>query len=377
MKQFLPRFQNCIIGGNSTLKDALKAITESGALMACVTDKSRKLLGILTDSDIRKALLLGAKIEDSIGPWTNASPIFASHSLGEDELRNLSVAEGIREIPLVDSRGNLVDIFVAVIHDHRVDIDHDREQGKSGHPNESLRQPNSMLLLAGGKGTRLRSIVNDRPKPLAEVGGRPILETVITNAAAQGISRFYVAVNYMADKIIEHLRASSYKGLEIEVLREEEFLGTAGCVGMLPKDLREPFIVANADVLTNVNYLSLLDHHRRESATLTCVVRSHQMTVPFGVVQVQDGQITEIIEKPNVTNLVNTGIYVLNPDVVHEVESNSYLDMPVLIQKLASKGRKISPFFMHEYWMDIGRPDDFHQANQEYSEHFGSKLHDI
>ena len=302
-----------MIGTSATLKDALKAITESGALMACVTCESGRLLGILTDSDIRKALLSGAKIEESINPWINFTPIFANHSLSEEELRKLSIAEGIREIPLVDSLGNLVDIFVAVIHDHRFDPDKAHTTSKNGHIGECLAQPNSMLLLAGGKGTRLRSVVSDRPKPLAVVGGRPIIETIITNAAAQGVSRFYVSVNYMADKITKHLESPCYNDIEIKVLREAAFLGTAGCVGMLPKDLKDPFIVANADVLTNVNYLSLLEHHRRESATLTCVVRSHLMTVPFGVVQVQDGQITEIIEKPNITNLVkknpNTDIY--------------------------------------------------------------------
>jgi dTDP-glucose pyrophosphorylase len=373
MKRFLPNFRKSMIRADATLKDALRAISESGALMACLTGDDGRLQGIVTDSDVRKALLAGCDLNQLVSNWINYSPICANHALSEAELLALATSEGIREIPLIDDQERLVDIFVVMIRDHRIPEGVSSEDVPGAGTWGGLPVPNSMLLLAGGKGTRLRPVVNDRPKPLAEIGGRPILETIITRAANSGIRHFFVAVNYMGEKISEHLQQPCYDGIEFTVLQEHAVLGTAGSIGLIPRDLAEPLIVANADVLTSVNYNSLLEHHRQDRADITVVVRSEVTTVPYGVVQVENGRITGIHEKPVISHLVNAGIYVVSPDVARTVKGDSRLDMPDLIEQVLSAGGQVSPFYMHEYWVDIGRPDDFRRANDEYFEHFGSK----
>lgn len=366
--KYLPTWTASLLRPEATLRDAMRAIADAGAFMACVVDEAGRLLGILTDSDVRRALLGGADVDDSAASWMMRTPITADHRADTATLLDAAAKNDVREIPLVDEKGRVCDIFVLLMHQHRTEAQDDTVDAPALQPAVS----NAMLIVAGGLGTRLRPVVSDLPKPLAVVGSRPILETLILRAVECGIRRFLVSVNYMSEKIAAHLAGPQYAGLSIQVVHERERLGTAGSISLVKNQIREPLLVCNADILTKVPFHMVLRHHESQRASITCTVRQHRTTIPFGVVELdRDGRIERIREKPHFDSMVTTGIYVLSPEVCASVPEHTYLDMPTLIQTAISRGQPVAPFLLHEYWMDIGRPEDFERANREYHHHFG------
>ncbi|MCX6127140.1 MAG: sugar phosphate nucleotidyltransferase [Proteobacteria bacterium] len=366
--KFLPNVKDCIVAYTATIKDGLAAIGKSGAQLAAVVDSKGVLLGIFTDSDARRAILAGASVSDSIATYLGTNPVVGRFDAEPDELRQLAQSEGIREIPLIDSDGRLADVFVVVAHEQRMSIQLIDHSSASTVP-----LSNPMFLIAGGMGTRLRAVVNDRPKPLAVVGGKPIIQTIIQNAVASGIHKFYVSVNYQAELIVEHLKSDCYAGLKIECLHEEEFLGTAGSLGFLGAKWNEAIVVSNADILSNISISQVLQAHCATAATATCVVRPFHVQVPFGVVELGASGVVGIVEKPVHKHIVNTGIYVLSPAASRFIRPGKRLDMPDLLRMMVEAGDKVVPFLMHEYWRDVGRPEEFVLANEEYNEIFGDR----
>jgi dTDP-glucose pyrophosphorylase len=366
--KYLPNFQDCIIGVDATIKQALSAISKSGALLAAVVDDTRKLEGIFTDSDARRAILSGALVGDSVAPYIKSNPVIGDEHAEPHDLRSIAESESIREIPLVDSEGRFVDVFVLNAHEVRVSLD---QISASAVLSKNLIY--SMVLIAGGKGTRLKPVVKDVPKPLAIVGDKPIIQTIIDNAVSAGISKFFISLNYKAELIEEHLRSEIYKDLDVTFIREKEFLGTAGSLGYFGHNWTEHIIVSNADVLTKVALDRAIDYHIATAATATCVVRPYHVQVPFGVVEIGPNGVSSIREKPTHKHVVNAGIYVFSPAVRRYVKEGERLDMPDLLQRLISSGEKVVPFLMHEYWRDIGRPEEYALANEEYHAIFGGR----
>nr|BFD31175.1 nucleotidyltransferase family protein [Pigmentibacter ruber] len=367
INKFSPTFNETILSENATLKDCLALISKSGLLITCISSyQSKRFLGILSDSDIRKALLNGASLDDSSKKWINTNPVTAHVSSSVEELFDLAHRVGKREIPLLDDHGHLADIFILGLNDIRTsEIKQKCLEAKS-------QISNYMFILAGGLGSRLRSIVNDRPKPLAIVGGKPIIETLVQQATSQGFNNFYVSTNYLADQIEEFLRSDKFSNLNINFVREKKALGTAGSIGLIKNKIHESLIVCNADILTNVQYAKILEEHEKQNADITCAVRSFQYTVPYGVVEVSDKKISNIVEKPKIDFLVNAGIYILNPRVLELIEIDQYLNMTDFITKCTLKGKKIIPYLLHEYWIDVGLPEEYLKANNEYHLHFES-----
>ena len=369
MKQlYSPTWQESVISESSTIREAIRAIDRAGALMACVVDGQNRLLGILTDSDIRKLILAGNSIDGEIGKKYNLRPVLGRQSMSTNDLILMCEEFLVRELPILDNDGCLTDIFVwRRVHPNEMEFECPMPVGAK----DTIKVP--MFINAGGKGSRLASVVSDRPKPLAEVGGRPIISTIIRRANACGISDFFISVHHMADSMNAHLSQEEYAHLRIEVLREEFPLGTAGAIGFVSQGITDPLLVSNADVLTTVPYHLLVRHHLNQKADMTCAVFQHRVEVPFGVLELDPNElcITGIKEKPSYAYLANAGIYVLSPDTCKLIEKNKRLDMPELIQTLLHQGKKVIPFLLHEYWCDIGRPSDYHQANHDFQFHFG------
>jgi dTDP-glucose pyrophosphorylase len=351
---------------NASLKDALKAITESGSLMACLENESSQLIGILTDSDIRRALLEGARLDSPAFESANLTPIIASAAAPTLELREICIKQGIREIPLVDESGCLLDVFIMGAHEIRFS-----EGEETPFPRPPLKSP--LFILAGGLGTRLRPAVSDRPKPLAMVGDQPLLGTLLRRARKCGFRQFYVATHHMSEQVEGFLNQAEFSDLKIKILKEPFQLGTAGSMGYVAEEIAAPMLVCNADVLTTVPFDKVVHFHIDERADITCVVRTHLTKVPFGVVDVSKGNITGIREKPEFENFVSSGIYVLSPDIIKMVQKEQYLDMPDLIRKCLEQGKRVRAFFLHEYWLDVGNPEDYKKANDEYETIFGKR----
>jgi NDP-sugar pyrophosphorylase family protein len=228
----------------------------------------------------------------------------------------------------------------------------------------SLRR-NTMVIMAGGKGTRLHPATENCPKPLLPVAGKPILEHIINRAQNQGFSHFVLAIHHLGHMIEEHFGNGERLGVQIDYLREQSPLGTAGALGLLNPRPDSAFVVTNGDVITDIHYGELLDFHLRHNAAATMAVRVHEWQHPFGVVQTQGVDIVGFEEKPVARTCINAGIYVLSPEVLDKMSANSHCDMPTLFEQLQTEGKRTVAYPMHEPWLDVGRPDDLNGANTE------------
>ena len=334
---------------NSSLKEVIKVLDGNGLGVALVADDDLKLYGIITDGDIRRALLKSESFQKTASEIMNANPVVAYKN---ESLKALSLRmkkNGLRQIPIIDNKGHLLEIkFQSLL--------------------SSNIRDNLVVLMAGGLGKRLSPRTNNYPKPLLKVGGKPISEIILCNFIEHGFRNFVFTLNYKGDAIRNHFGDGSFWGANISFIKEGERLGTAGALGLLPSIPDKPFIVMNSDLLTKVNFDQLLDFHIKEDCKATMCVREYDFEVPFGVVELDSNRITKIKEKPVHKFLINAGIYVLDPEVLRLIPVNEPLDMPALFAKFIDKNIRTTVFPIHEYWLDIGREMDLERANNDYSE---------
>jgi dTDP-glucose pyrophosphorylase/CBS domain-containing protein len=340
-------WEKALIGPEATFRDALKAIDATGTGMALVVDGDRRLLGVLSDGDLRRALIRGAGLEDAAIAGANREPLCIDQH--QDRAATLAMlrAHSLRQLPVLDVGRRVVGLTTI-----------------SDFLNIPIRT-NPVVIMAGGKGERLAELTRDTPKPMLKVGPRPILDTIVGNLAAQGFRRFWLAVNYKADQIERHFGDGSTLGLDIGYLREEKPLGTCGALSLLPLQ-DQPIVVTNGDILAKVDYGHVLDSHMETEALATVVVRDYQMQVPFGVVNAEEGQILRIEEKPTQSYTISAGAYVLSPGAMTLIPAGAYYDMPMLIADMIERRMSVRQQRAEGYWMDIGRPPDYAQANADF-----------
>jgi len=337
---------------SATIREALRVIDQGAMKIALVVDPSDRLIGTLTDGDIRRGILRGLNLDDPIESVYFRTPTTASTTDSKEKIIELAVSRRIYQIPVVDPQGRVVRL---------AEIDHLIRKEK---------HPNTVVLMAGGLGSRLMPLTVDTPKPMLPVGGKPILETVISQFIKHGYSKFVISLNYKGEAIRSHFADGSGLGVEISYLQEEQRMGTAGSLGLLPKVPKDPFFVMNADILTLVDFESLMDFHIMNGATATMCIREFGMEVPYGVVRLNRDTIVSIEEKPVQQFYVNAGIYVLEPNVLELIPKGQSLDMTSLFEKAVGKGWATLSFPIREYWMDIGKHEDFDRANQDYNRLF-------
>jgi NDP-sugar pyrophosphorylase family protein len=231
----------------------------------------------------------------------------------------------------------------------------------------AARRPNWVVLMAGGLGTRLHPLTRECPKVLLPVGGKPILETILESFAEQGFERIFLSVNYKAEMIRDHFGTGERWGVRIDYLLEDRRLGTAGGLRLLPDRPTAPIVVMNGDLLTRISFDSLLRFHETQGAAATMAVRDYELRVPYGVVQLDEARIESIEEKPSRTVFVNAGIYILNPEALEQLPVDSVCDMPELFNRVIAAGRTTAAYPVREYWIDIGRLEEFERANREWN----------
>jgi dTDP-glucose pyrophosphorylase len=341
-----------LLGPSATVEDAIRAIDSNRAKIVLVVDDDRRLLGTVTDGDIRRALIRGIDLERSVEEVMNRHPTVASVDADQEQTLALMRINSFLQMPLVDRDGIVVGVETLT------DL---LEPGPRDNP---------IVLMVGGRGTRLKPLTDDRPKPLLPVGPKPLLETVIEGFVTQGFHRFFLCVNYRADMIREQFGNGERFGVTIDYVEEPEPLGTAGALSLLPPLGNLPMIVMNGDLLTKLNYGGILDFHVLQRAAATVAVRDFVFEVPYGVVEVHGDEIKTIREKPEFRNFVNAGIYVLNAEVVGSLGRGRPVDMPDVIGRLLSGGRRVAAYPIREYWLDIGRPDDLHRADEDFEPRF-------
>jgi dTDP-glucose pyrophosphorylase len=347
------KFKDLIIKPNQSIMDALRIIDKGSKQIALVVDDENYLLGTVTDGDIRRGLLKGKSLESLIPLVMNPHPIVAKLYHSKKAIYKIMQSKNLRHIPVVDDNGMLVRIeFLADFIEERT-------------------YSNLVVLMAGGLGMRLRPLTEDCPKPLLKIGDKPILEIILENFIDHGFYRFCLTVNYKSDMIKAYFGDGTKWGVEISYIDESTRMGTAGSLSLLDESIGdEPVLVMNGDLLTKVNFHQLLDYHKETKAHATMCVRDYDYQVPYGVIKTIDHRLIAIEEKPIQRFYVNAGIYVLSPEAINMVPKQSFFDMPTLFEDIIQQKQEASVFPIREYWLDIGRMDDFNRANGEYMEVF-------
>ena len=337
---------------NSTIKEALQIIDLGAVKFAIVVDNEDKLIGTLSDGDIRRAVLDGKVLENTIENIYCKEPTIANVNASKEEIINICTSKKLYQIPIVDDFGKVVSVDIL---------------------DELLKPtayPNKVVLMVGGLGTRLRPLTENTPKPMLHVGGKPILQTIVEKFASYGFVHIVMCVNYKSHVIQDYFGDGSKFGVNIEYIFEEQRMGTAGALTLLSEQPNEAFFVMNGDLLTNVNFEHLLDYHMDNDSMATMCVREYDFQVPYGVVNIDDGQITSIEEKPIHNFFVSAGIYMLDPKCIDLMPQDEFYDMPTLFERLIGMKENTISFPLREYWLDIGRIEEYEKANREYYEVF-------
>lgn len=338
---------NCKIQSDSTIRHALEVIDAFASGVVLVVGDDQKLLGVMTDGDIRRALLGGASIEDKVGPWVSENYISVGTDVGRAEVLDLMQARLIDQIPVLDDAGKVVGLHLI----------HDIIGGE--------KLDNVAVIMAGGKGMRLRPITEHLPKPMIKVAGRPILERLVLHLVSYGITRIYLAVNYMNHVIEEHFGDGSKFGCSIEYLREEEPLGTGGSLSLLPEISDKPLLVMNGDLVMQANLSGLIRFHEEGGFYATMGVKPYRHEVPFGCVESESGRMLALQEKPSIDKLINAGLYVLSPEALASIPKG-FFPITDLFELALAKEKLCGSFLIEDEWTDVGRIDDLNHAKGKH-----------
>ena len=335
---------------NSSVREAMQIINSATGQIALVIDEQNCLIGTLTDGDIRRGLLNGVTLDQSVDQVMNRHFRFVRSSDDKETVLEMMHKEALRQIPVLDQRGRVMQLLLL----------------------DELLKPqqlkNSVVIMAGGKGTRLWPYTEHCPKPLLPVGDKPMLEILLEQCIASGFRSFYFSVNYLKEQIIDYFDDGSRWGVSISYLLEDEPLGTAGSLQLLPDSLTNPFLVLNGDVLTRLDLRHLLRFHIEHQAQATLCARKYEITVPFGVVKAKGVELAGFEEKPTIRHHVNAGIYVIDPKLLPLLVPRQYIDMPSFLQTVQEVGQRVAVCPIHEYWLDVGQPESWKKAHATWEQ---------
>lgn len=342
-----------LIDINTSIEDAMRIMGERRVNTLIVIDSNKIFFGTITDGDFRRAILNQKPITEKISEISNTSSYILeeNHSLSNTAIEK-NKNEGIFVYPIVNKKSEVIDIFDSL---------------RSKNTKEKQKLDNKVLILAGGEGKRLQPITKEVPKPLVKIGGRPIMETSIRSMASYGLHNFVISVNYKKEKIIDYFKDLKAFNGKISFLTEEKPLGTIGPFGQM-EDLNSPTVVINGDIITKVDFTSLLNFHSKNNADATVCLKIIQNSLPYGVLSTKDLNLLEFNEKPKNNVQINAGIYVFNPNIKEVIGKNKRMDLPELVKKLIKNKMKVICFPIHEYWIDVGEISTLERANLEFND---------
>ena len=337
-----------LVRPDASLREVIEIIDRGAAQIALVADAENKLLGVITDGDIRRAMLRNESLlslaENIMFRDFRALPRDAT----EDQALAFMRRETLHQIPALDEQGRVIRLFLM----------------------EELIKPkrreNTVVIMAGGEGKRLRPLTESCPKPMLRVGGKPLLEIILEQCVEAGFQHFYLSVNYLKKQIQDYFGDGARWDVRIEYLEETQPLGTGGALSLLQQKPKGPMLVLNGDVLTRVDYGRLLRFHDEQQAAATLCVREYATQIPYGVVRMDDLHVLTLEEKPVISNYVNAGIYLLDPALLDLVPQNQFFDMPTLLEKAMQHQHRVSAFPIHEYWLDVGHPETLERAHVDW-----------
>lgn len=345
--------ENVLISKHRSLSNIIEMLNASSAGIVVMVDEDGRLLGTITDGDVRRAVLHGCEMtesaeevlghKDAESPQT---PISAPVGADEATILTLMTENRLHQVPLVDADGRVIDV---VLLDDLV---------------LESKEELAAVLMAGGFGKRLMPMTANTPKPMLEIGGQPILERIVGQLRDSGIGRISVTTHYRHDQIVDHFGDGENFGLNIDYVREDNPLGTAGALSMIERP-SQPVLVMNGDILTDLNFRVFGKFHADNDAVMTVAVRPYEHTVPYGVMETDGVVVKGVREKPKSRWMINAGIYVLAPEAFDFIPKGEHFDMPSLMERLIENGLKVVCFPLYEYWRDIGQPQDFKAAEDD------------
>lgn len=340
-------WRKALLPFDSTFKDAIRCLNDSSMKIALVVNKQGVFEGTISDGDIRRGLLKGLDLESPIESVTHRNALVVPPTFGRDMVLQLMRSNQLQQIPVVDEQQRVVGLHIW---------------------NDITTPPprdNLMVIMAGGKGTRLMPYTENCPKPMVLVAGKPMLQHIIERSQQEGFKHFVLAVNYLGNMIEDYFGDGSRFGVKIDYFREQTSLGTVGALSLFTSWPETPFVVTNGDVITDIRYGELLDFHIRHDATATMAVRVHEWQHPFGVVQLNGVDIVGFEEKPIARTHINAGVYALSPAALDLLGHGDHCDMPTLFERIQAKLLRTVAYPMHEPWLDVGKPEDLKLARDQ------------
>lgn len=342
------KWRQIVINENASLYEALEVLDREALRIVLILDNNNRLIGTLTDGDIRRSILKNGDLNVLVKTEMNKEPITALNTISSIEIDALLRDNNILAIPVIDKNNTLTGLHTLQDH-YQVNI-----------------KENPVFIMAGGFGTRLKPLTDTCPKPMLRVGGKPILETILKTFLDEGFRNFYFSTHYLPEVIQAHFGNGEKFGCSITYIYEKTPLGTGGALGLLPNDLPDlPIVMMNGDILTKVNIAHLLEDHERKGSIATMCVKQHQYQIPYGVIMEENGFIIGVDEKPVETYFINAGIYILEPELLKSVQKNEVINLPPLLMKKVEEGKKVNLFPIHEYWLDIGQHSEFEKAQSD------------
>lgn len=334
------------VAPDATVREAMAVIDRGAVELAFVTDpETQRVTGVVTDGDLRRAILGGAALDDRVlTSCMSATFVWVPAETGRAEVLDLMKARFVDQIPVLDDAGRLI-----ALHTLREFV------GRSA-------LPNAAVIMAGGLGRRLHPLTENVPKPMLKVAGRPILERIVLHLVGCGISTIYLAVHYLSEVIRDHFGDGAEYGCEIRYLEEREPLGTAGALSLMPERPERALLVMNGDLITQEDVGAILDTHARAANDMTCCLTSYSVQVPFGVASVSGDRVIGLEEKPSRRFLVNAGMYAISPSALSLVPSEERMDMSELITSCLERDLRVGFHPLGGDWLDVGRPDQLDRA---------------
>jgi len=338
---------------DTTIFESMKKLDDISSQILLVANSNNVLLATVTDGDIRRALLAGRDLNDPIINIANRTPQTLDADTSPNDILQTIKSSHVNYLPLIDKSGQIFGLA-----------------GLQKPLSSDTPLPVSAVIMAGGEGRRLRPLTYNKPKPMIEIGGKPILEFIIGELVSHGITNIFLSVNYLSEMIKSHFGDGSKFGVNLTYLEEEKALGTAGALRLLPEEPTSPVIVMNGDVLTKIDFRSLISFHADSGADAVMAVHPFDIEIPYGVVTVNAGSLVDIQEKPKQSFLVNTGVYILGPNVFQNLPADETFHMTDLLQHMKTKQMPVNIFPLREYWLDIGRHDELERAQVDVEKYF-------
>ncbi|CAB1241647.1 D-glycero-D-manno-heptose 1-phosphate guanosyltransferase [Clostridiaceae bacterium BL-3] len=332
---------------NYSIRKILGILDRGAKGIVFIVDDEDRLMGTITDGDIRRAILSGANLEDNVSNIVHRNSVCVSCNTNRERIKDIFIKKAVKVIPVVDDNSRVVDLIS--INDILL------PEGKE----------NPVIIMAGGLGTRLKDLTKEVPKPMLKVGHDPILQHIISNFKQYGYNKILISVNYKSEIIENYFQDGLAYGVKIDYIKESKRLGTAGGIKLADDYIDKPFFVINGDIFTNLNVDNMMRFHIENKFDITVGTRKHSFQIPYGVIEAENNCIKGLKEKPIVDYLINAGVYCLNPDLVNFIPDNQYFEITDLIGICIKNGGKVGSYEIKDYWMDIGRMEDYNKVNND------------